>query len=224
MNSRTAKAQESLVIIGAGGFGREVLWTLRRLEARRGRWNLLGFCDDAMDAPASPVDGVPMLGPANEAVVRHLGPAGFICAVGDNAARKAVAERVQAWGWTPVTLIDPSVEVGPGVEVGAGTFVGVGSILSPHCCLGAHALINQHCTIGHDSVLGDFCQVSPGGRISGDVRLGTGAYVGSNGVVQQGVVVGEWAVVAAASFALVPVPARTTVAGNPARRVFRQQP
>ena len=37
---------KKLYIVGAGGFGREVLWLARRMNEKEAVWNIQGFIDD----------------------------------------------------------------------------------------------------------------------------------------------------------------------------------
>jgi sugar O-acyltransferase (sialic acid O-acetyltransferase NeuD family) len=215
-----------LIIIGAGGFGCEALWVaneMNRVSARTNGWQIVGFCDDNGDLAGSAIDGVKVLG-TPDAVLGDLAAQGgyFHCAIGDNRQRRRLAELFEARGCSAATLLDPTVIIGPGVVVGTGCYVGAGTILAPHARIGRHVIINQHCTIGHDSIVEDFCQVSPGGRISGAVRLRTGASMGSNAVVMQGRTLGEHATLGAASFAVTDVPAGATAIGTPARVILRQ--
>ena len=39
---------EKIVIIGAGGFGREVKWLIDRINKTSGTWDLIGFIDDGI--------------------------------------------------------------------------------------------------------------------------------------------------------------------------------
>ena len=52
---------KNIVIIGAGGFGREVQWLLERMNEKEKQWNLLGYIDDGV-AVGTIVDGLPVLG------------------------------------------------------------------------------------------------------------------------------------------------------------------
>jgi sugar O-acyltransferase (sialic acid O-acetyltransferase NeuD family) len=141
----------------------------------------------------------------------------FACAIGKNEVREKVVSKALAAGWEATTLIDPSVIIADHVTVGAGTYVGAGSILSPYARIGNHVIINHGCSIGHDSILEDFCQVCPGGRISGAAVIRQGAFIGSNSVVAPRVRVGTYSLLGACSFAASNVPDRMTAIGNPAR-------
>lgn len=211
---------KKLIIIGAGGLGREAAWVAERLNQVSPSYNILGFCDDNRSLFYQTAYGFKILGTIEDVAKEVSQPLSFICAVGNNITRAALVERALQALWLPETLIDPSVIMAKDVRIGSGTYIGAGSIISPNACLGQHVIVNHCCSVGHDSELGDFVQVSPGARVSGNVRVGKGAMLASNSVVAPGKSVGEFSVVGASSFVVKAVPARVTVIGVPARVVF----
>ncbi len=207
----------ALVVVGAGGFGQEVVWAARNANRINPVYDILGYVDDDARKKGAEIYGCRVLGTPDELDFR---PA-FVCAIGDNEARRSVATRLSSLGWSPAIVIDPSVIVAEGVAVGEGTYVGAGSILSPNAHLGNHVIINHHCSIGHDSILGDFVTVSPGGRVSGGCRLEEGAMLASNAVLAPGRSIGRYSKLSACSFALVNIPDGATAVGNPARVLLK---
>lgn len=207
---------QKLIIIGAGGHGKEVAWSVTELNALRPRFDLLGFCDDGL-APGSVVLGFPVLGGIEAIAISHGAELGYICAVGKNKIRPALVARAEAVGWRPVSVVHPSAVVSPLAEIGPGTFVAPGTYVGPHAILGAHCIVNFHASIGHDAVLGEHVQVCPGARVSGNVRLGAGVFLGSNAAVAPGVTMGDWSKLSACSFAAMPIASGITAFGVPAR-------
>ena len=51
-----------IMIVGAGGWGREAVWTLERINAHEMTWNILGFADDDPAKATGSVEGYPLLG------------------------------------------------------------------------------------------------------------------------------------------------------------------
>ena len=212
--------RKTLVVMGAGGFGPEVVWAAGQVNAVQPTFDIVGYCDDEGSKKGGAIDGLPILGRPEEAPV----PAGgihFVCAIGSNSVRAKIVPRLLALGWKPATVIDPSVMVAPGVTVGEGTYVGAGCILAPHAAVGRHVIVNHHCSIGHNSTLEDYVQVSPGGRVSGACVLKEGAYLGSNAVVAQGKSLGRYAKLGACSFAVSNIPDGATAIGIPARVMMK---
>jgi acetyltransferase EpsM len=196
-----------MILIGASGFGREVLWVCRRAGLE-----VTGFCDDAPDKQAGDFCGLPLLGGIEPAAARLGADARCHIAVGDNRSRQRLAARARAAGWTPVAVVDPAALVAPDAEIGAGAFVGPHAVLSCAARIGVCALVNQHATIGHDAVVGDFAQVCPGARLSGQGALAEGALMGSNAVLLPGRKMGQWSVLGAGAVGLQDLPAHACIA------------
>ena len=186
--------------------------------SRAPQWEVIGFADDAPSTHGSILDGIPVLG-AVEMILRRLQGEviWFHCAIGFNGARKKVTALAEAAGLRPASLVDPSAVISASAKIGEGSYVAPHVFVGPEARVGRHVLLNVGSSVGHHVVVGDFGQLCPGARVSGKARFGAGAFVGSNGVVGPGLEIGEWATVAAASFAARDVPARATALGVPAK-------
>ena len=192
---------KKIVIVGAGGFGREVAWVIERINAVRPEFELLGFCDDAADRREGMCGAYPLLGPVGTVKTR-LGAVGFFCAIGSNRVRQSVTVSMRAMGHEPVTVADPSAVIAPGAVIGRGSYVGIGGVVSVGSRLGDGVLVNHQVTVGHDVMVGDFAQLCPGVRVSGGSVLGEGVLMGSNACTIPCVRVGTWATVGAGAVAL----------------------
>ena len=116
-----------IMIVGAGGWGREAAWTLERINAREMTWNILGFADDDPAKATGSVEGYPLLGSVEKASHDHPGAAVYI-AIGDNAVRESIYRRLRGHDF-PV-IIDPSADVAPTAEMRHGVFVGPQAVVS----------------------------------------------------------------------------------------------
>ena len=201
---------KKLVIIGAGGFGREVAWIVERINRVCPTFELVGFCDDTADKSGGMCGPYPLLGPV-ETVLKQFGRLGFFCAVGDNRARQRLSGCATAAGFEPVTLVDPSAVIAPDVNLGKGCYVGIGSVVSVGSKIGDGILINHQACVGHDVTMGDFSQVCPGVCVSGGCLIGEGALLGTNAGVIPLKKIGAWATVGAGTMALRDVADGTTL-------------
>ena len=190
-----------IVIIGAGGFGREAAWGVERINTANPQFELVGFCDDAADKRAGLCGGYPLLGPLADVKTR-CGTVGFFCAIGNNRVRQTVMAEGRALGLEPVSLIDPGAVIAPDVEIGRGSFVGIGSVVSVGASLGEGVLVNHQVCVGHDAQIGDFAQLCPGVCVSGGCVIGEGALLGTLAGTIPLKRVGAWATLGAGSVAL----------------------
>lgn len=201
---------KKLVIIGAGGFGREVAWVIERMNAVQPTFELLGFCDDAEEKRAGMCGAYPLLGPL-ETVKARFGAVGFFCAIGNNRVRQEVFAQGRSLGHEPVAVIDPAAVIAPDVEIGKGSYVGIGSVVSVGTEIGAGVLINHQVCVGHDVALGDYVQLCPGVCVSGGCSIGEGALLGTNAGIIPLKTIGAWATVGAGTMALRDVADDTTL-------------
>lgn len=204
---------DQVIIVGAGGHGREVAHVLRaRHSAGRAAVTLIGFLDDAQVDPALLAPFAPRLGTVADGLARFP-EAALIGGVADGRVRERLVG-----GRTPgPPLVHPLADVGEDIALGAGSVICSHASLTTHITVGEHVHVSRGAAIGHDTVLEDYVSVMPLAAVSGNVHLGRGAFVGTGATIRQGVRVGAWAVVGMGAVVLEDVPPAMTVVGNPAR-------
>lgn len=202
-----------LVIIGAGGFGREVLDYCR--DAARVGWpyEVTGFLDDNPDALAGhPVD-VPVLGPM--AAIR-AGTA-YLIAIGEPLLRGRAALAVAHLGGHLVTLIHPTAVVAPTAHVGPGGVLCPYSFISVEASLGHNVVVNVFAGAGHDSTVGDNCVLSPFSIVTGAASLGECSFMGTHSTVTPGANLGRNSKVAAGAVVTRDADPGSLLYGTPAK-------
>jgi sugar O-acyltransferase (sialic acid O-acetyltransferase NeuD family) len=159
------------------------------------------FCDVTVAGPISAI---------SDSAVSHA-----IIGIGDNAARKRVADQLDL-EW--VTVVHPFSWVHPDVELGPGTLVCAGAIVQPGAKVGAHVLLNTKASVDHDTCVGDYVHIAVA-HLAGGASVDEGAFLALGSTVLPGVHVGAWATVGAGSVVTKNVRPGTTVVGVPAREL-----
>ena len=207
----------NLLIIGAGGHAREVLWLASRCLPET---QIQVAVEAGWEEPAA-LHGIRVV--TLDSLTDRLSDLDCIIAIGDCAARKRIAGKLDAAGATSISLIDPSVLKSSSVLVGAGTIVCGGAVLTCDVEVGRHVIVNTGCLVHHNVIIGDYSTLAPGVRIAGHVELGSEVYVGIgatiiNGTGRRPLRIGDCAVVAAGACVTKDVPDGAMVAGVPAVR------
>ena len=203
-----------MVIIGAGGLGRE---TYSAWDATRTAEVFLGFISDPPPVPTLMTAlGTTWLG--NESALATL-PAEtyFLVGVGDGHARQRLTQLAQRHALIASMVIDPSCRIGHDVQFGDGTIVLANTSFTTHIWVGKGTLVNPGVTVAHDCTIGDYVSLSPAATVCGRVQVEDFAFIGANATLLPDVRVGEGAVVGAGAVVTSDVAAGQTVVGVPAR-------
>ena len=205
-----------LIIVGAGGFGRETLDLLRVVDPHESCWKFIGFVAGG-DANLKHLErlGATWLGD-DEAFLRLPSATHYVAAIGDTAIRRRIVDRYNAAGLIPITLIHPSATIGSDVRIGEGSVICAHTSITTNVDIGRHVHVDRVTTVGHDSVIEDFVTLHPSSVISGGVRIRSGTRVGTNSCVLPGLTVGRNVVVGAGAVVTRDVPASIVVTGVPA--------
>lgn len=213
----TKKAKSiSIVIIGASGFGKEVLWTIEDCIKKGENYQILGFIDDNKSLWNHSICGVEVLGGINY-LKEKTNDIYCVVAIGNCRKRKEVVKKLKNIKAKFLTLVHPSVISSKYVKIGKGTIIQAGSIITVDSKIGNHVIININSTIGHDAVIQDFVTVNPGVQINGNTKIETGVDIGTGTTMKQGLKIGKWSVVGAGTALICDVEKHTLVVGVPGK-------
>jgi sugar O-acyltransferase (sialic acid O-acetyltransferase NeuD family) len=208
---------KKVVIIGAGGFAREVLDICDACNQDKTTYEVMGFIVDKQFGLAGTlVNDKPILGDYTW-LEKHAGQILVTCAAGAPQLRYRLIKRAQKLGCEFFNLIHPSAILTRWITLGVGVVITAGCILTNQIQIGNHVILNLDCTIGHDVVIEDFVTLSPGVHISGKVKLSKGCYIGTGANVIEKIHIEEWSIVGAGSTIIRNVPANTIVVGVPGK-------
>ncbi|HDZ17405.1 hypothetical protein LCGC14_0630120 [marine sediment metagenome] len=184
---------KNFVIIGAGGFGQEAGETAKRIDESDSDFRFIGYIDDNKELHKTFLNEVPILGDLNWINDSfNEEDLYFMCSIGDTIIKKEVGEKALDKGYTPFSIIHPSVIIRYGVKIGDGVTIGPGTVVAPNVHIKNNVIVNQVCSLGHNDVINDYCTISPLSAISGGVVLGEGVYFGTGASILQYINIGEF--------------------------------
>jgi sugar O-acyltransferase (sialic acid O-acetyltransferase NeuD family) len=208
------QSERTLVIIGAGGCGREVfIWATQAIAAGN-QLQIKGFLDDRACALEGMGYEKGILGSLSDYEIDEKDV--FVCAIGDPAIKIKCHARIAQRGGVFTSIIHPLANIGQNVELGEGVVMGPFSSITCDAKVGNHTSIGALSNVAHDTVLGDWCQISSHCGVNGNATLGDGVFLGSHACILPGVKVGPWAFVGAGSVVVRTVSPLVHVFGNPA--------
>lgn len=203
-----------ILIVGAGGFGREVL------QWARDAWpedcdRIGGFLSADADILKGSECGVSIVGFPDG----HSPAPGekLLLAIGVPYVRRQVAESLLARGAEFVTLVHPTAIVSPSARIGEGSILCPYSIVSDSAHLGRFVAMNYHTSLGHDASAGDFAVLSPYATLGGHAHIEDDVFLGLHASIGPGKTVGARSKVSANSCVLSSTPADSLVYGVPGR-------
>lgn len=209
-------------LVGAGGFGREVMPYATQsvaLQLSVPEEEVMVYFIETWEPAQAMRNGRPLV--SLDTFLALPGARYFNVAIADGAARAKVVDRIGDRA-LPIPVISRSAIVLEENQIGEGV------ILSPNCLVTSNARIgkffhaNPYSSVTHDCVIGDYVTFAPGVRCGGNVHIGDYAYLGAGSVIKQGtqekpLLIGTGAVVGMGAVVTRDVPPGITVVGNPAR-------
>jgi sugar O-acyltransferase (sialic acid O-acetyltransferase NeuD family) len=212
-------SKSPIVIVGCGGFGREVHDVIDAINRKSPSWEVVGYVDDEPKPTNRHLverRGSRLLGQVDW-LAREGNDVQYIIGIGASSIRATIDRRLAAIGLTSPVLIHPAATLGHDVQIDPGTIICAGVRVTTNISLGRHVHLHVNTTVGHDCNLRDYVTVHPLVAISGAVVIGREAMIGTKSAILPGLTIGPNAVVGACACVVRDVADGTTVKGVPAR-------
>jgi sugar O-acyltransferase (sialic acid O-acetyltransferase NeuD family) len=210
---------KDIVIIGAGGFGREVAQLIEELNADKKTWNLLGFIDETVEKHGTVINNNIVLGNFDWFEKNPESKLWTVCAIGNPKDKYKVINRAAAYDINFATLVHPNAKVNKFTELGSGTIICCNSFISVNTKIGNHVSINPGCGIGHDTIIEDYSSLYWNVTLSGNVSISEGCEIGSKAAVIPKMTVGKWSIIGAGAIVVKDIPDGCTAVGIPAKPI-----
>ncbi|MBK5552226.1 acetyltransferase [Pseudomonas sp. TH03] len=213
-------------IIGAGGYGREVIPLARVMLAdalSAGQAELFFVVEGEVEQ--AEVNGFQVMSLDDFLVLN--GEMFFNIAIGASAARARISELCESKGANAFSVIAENVVILDANEVGCGAVLSPFVTITSNAKIGKYFHANLYSYVAHDCVIGDFVTFAPGVKCNGNVVIEDHAYIGTGASIIQGkskrpLTIGRGAIVGMGAVVTKDVAPGVTVVGNPARPFTRE--
>lgn len=207
---------KEIIIVGAGGFGRELLQWVKDINKIDKRWIIKGFIDDNLSSLSEYECDYKVIGKISDWIPTQNEV--FACAIANPKIKEKIVTDLKSKGAKFESIIHPRATIGDFNKIGEGV------VFYPKAGLTVNIKIGDFVTllssgIGHDAVIGDYSTISSNCGINGHVTLGKRVFVGSNSVIIPSRKIGDDAYIGAGSVVVSNIKNGISVMGNPAKKL-----
>lgn len=207
-----------LIIIGAGGFGREIYCSASESLGYGTEFDIKGF----LDPDESKLDGFkgypPIIGVEDTYQIEPDDV--FTCAFGNVSLKKKCCDKIISKGGIFQTLIHKTAYVSKNVKIGKGSIILAGARLHCDVTIGDFVVIQPYAIIGHDVKVGRWSHINAFVDCGGASSIGEGVTLHTTCFVLPQAIIEDDVTVGAGSVTMMRVKKGQTVFGVPARPVL----
>jgi len=205
-----------LIIIGAGGFGREILDTINYINSINKSYEIIGFVDN-IKSIGTIVNGIEVLG--NDEVLEKYLNTSLVIAIGDPHVRKKYYERYKNKFSFPV-IIHPTAIVSEFARIGEGSILQAFCLVAANSEIGTGVAINARSGVGHDAKVGDFTCIQSFCDITGNNNIGELCFLGTGVKIIPKLYIANESYLCAGSVVFKDVLTKSKVLGNPGKIII----
>ena len=209
---------KNIVIIGGGGFGREVHKLIDEINKKNKKWSLIGYIDDGLDI-SSEINGLPLLGGVT-CISQRSDIHCAVIAIAKPRIIHKISDFLRVLKIETPNLIHPSFEVEEEfVNLGVGNIMCHGFHMTRNINIGSYNIFNSRVTLGHDVKIGSCNVFMPNVQISGDCSIENFNFFGMNSSTLQNLKIGSGNSLGAHSFLIKSIPDEQSLFGIPAKKI-----
>lgn len=205
---------KKLIIIGAGGLGREVAQYVKDINLIKPEYEFLGFIDDDPLQKGKIYNSDRVLG--DMSTLKEMQNIYVFCAIANPGIKKKICCEMQEYKSKFTNIIHPSAYISPSVKLGKNVLISPNCVLTTNITIEDFVIINPQCGIGHDTCIGEYTTLYWNVNTGGFVKIGKNVQLGTQTFIRQGLSVGDDVISGAGAVIVKDVENGKTVKGVPA--------
>ncbi|WP_300902910.1 NeuD/PglB/VioB family sugar acetyltransferase [uncultured Clostridium sp.] len=186
---------KDIIIIGAGGVGRETALIIEQINEKKPTWNIIGFLDDNEKIWNSEINGYRVMGGLKYLNNLEVKPY-VIIAIANYKVKKSIVDKLEN-KFKFATIVHPDIYLNRTINIGDGSIIYPGVIMTTNISIGDHVIVSPKCGIGHDSIIRDYVSLLWNVNISGFDIIEEGALIGSGATIIQEKTVAKGSIIGA---------------------------
>ena len=208
---------KDIVIIGSGGFAKEVAFLIEEINKTKNQWNILGFIDNEIgkyNGKYKIIQNDKWLENTNDEVNVAFG-------IGDSNLLKELSDKFQLNSNLNFPNIKHPNAIGDWnrIKLGKGNIITAGNIFTTDIKIGSFNIFNLSCTIGHDTIIGDYNIFNPTVNISGGINIDNKIMVGTGTQILQYLSIASNTIIGAGTVVTKNITESGVYVGSPARKI-----
>lgn len=208
---------KKLIIIGARGFGREIVDFSKFCIGYNVDFEIKGFLDDKHDALDTFEDYPSIISSVEKYEIQKDDV--FISGLGSVVWTEKYVKLILEKGGVFINLIHKNAVLRKNVSLGKGIIIGTGTLVSTDVKIDDFTQIMAYCVIGHDVKIGKFCRLGDFVFIGGFSKINDSTFLAVRSTILANVNVGSFVTVGASSLVIKNVKDNISVFGIPAKKI-----
>ena len=208
---------KKIVIIGSGGFAKEVAFLIDEVNKEKKKWNLLGYIDSEIGKQ----NGKYLIFQNDEWLQQTDEKISVVFGIGSPLLIKKLASLFSKnENLSFPNIMHPNVIADwKRIKIGKGNVICASNTFTTDIEIGSFNIFNLDCTLGHDSFIGNYNVINPSVNISGGVNIGSNNLIGTSATILQYLRIDKDITIGANSLVNKSVDEKGLYVGTPAKRI-----
>lgn len=214
----TQYIKKPYIIVGAGGFGREIYSWTTQSDSFLNSYVCSGFLDDDIDSLLKYNHQTKVIGQLS--IANDFNSNLFLLGIANPNSKESISLKFESLNLKIIGFVHETTLIGLDSNIGIGLVTFPHVVISCNVTIGINVFINNGSQIGHDTQIGDYVSIMANVDIGGNCKIGNKVYVGSGATILPGINIPDNTIIGAGSVVFRNIKECGTYLGNPAKKIY----